>query len=103
MDAYSKKILSMKQSNTLDRHFCIDTAQEAVKRYGYPEIIHADRGKQFLSRDFLDVLKENQRQALGRKVLGTERLHQALGYRIPDEVHYQKEALTKNDKIVVQL
>lgn len=28
MDAYSRKMLSMKPSNTLDRHFCVNTRLE---------------------------------------------------------------------------
>ena len=55
MDAYSKKILSIKHSNTLDRHFCVEAAKEAIRRYGYPEIIHSDRGAQFLSKEFIQV------------------------------------------------
>jgi hypothetical protein len=35
----------MKNSNTLDRMFCVEAAEEAVRKYGYPEIIHADRGE----------------------------------------------------------
>ena len=58
MDAYSKKVLSIKSSNILDRHFCVEAAEEAVRKYGYPEIIHADRGKQFLSREFLKVFMD---------------------------------------------
>ena len=58
MDAYSKKVLSIKSSNTLARHFCVEAAEEAVRKYGYPEIIHADRGKQFLSREFLKVFMD---------------------------------------------
>ncbi len=55
MDAYSKKLLSIRHSNTLDRAFCIEAAKEAIRRYGYPEIIHSDKGGQFLSRDFVKL------------------------------------------------
>jgi hypothetical protein len=30
------------------------------------------------------------------------KLHQALGYRTPDEVYYGKEVLTMNNRMVVQ-
>ncbi|OMH39820.1 IS3 family transposase, partial [Desulfurobacterium indicum] len=60
MDAHSKKILSMKHSNTLDRRFYVEAAEETVRKYGYPEIIHADKGRQFLSRDFLNVFGDEE-------------------------------------------
>ena len=57
MDWYSRKVLAWRLSNTLDTQFCIDALQEAVKRYGAPEIFNTDQGAQFTSSDFTDVLK----------------------------------------------
>ena len=70
MDAYSKKILSMNYSNTLDRRFCVEAAEEAVRKYGYPEIIHSDRGKQFLSRDFFRVFKDKDGNEISKLSFG---------------------------------
>jgi len=56
VDNYSRKVLSLKLSNTLDAYFCIEAAQEAVGgKYGYPEMIHTDRGSQFVSEGFRRV------------------------------------------------
>jgi len=56
----------MKHSNTLDRMFYVETAEEAVREYGYPEIIHANRGKQFLSRDFLKAFKDDNGKEISK-------------------------------------
>jgi len=70
MDAYSKKVLSMKHSNTLDRRFCVEAAEEAVRKYGYPKIIHADKGRQFLSRDFLRIFRDDNGKEISKPSFG---------------------------------
>jgi putative transposase len=60
MDWYSRKILSWRISNTLEPDFCVDALQEALSRYGRPEIFNTDQGAQFTSNDFVNVLKDNQ-------------------------------------------
>jgi len=57
MDWYSRKILSWRLSNTLDTAFCIDALEEALDRYGKPDIFNSDQGVQYTSKDFTDVLK----------------------------------------------
>jgi len=59
MDWYSRKILSWRLSNTLDTAFCIDALEEALDQYGKPDIFNSDQGVQYTSKDFTDVLKEN--------------------------------------------
>jgi putative transposase len=59
IDWYSRKVLSFRISNTLDTTFCIEALQEALRRYGCPEIFNTDQGSQFTSEDFTGVLKEN--------------------------------------------
>jgi len=44
MDWHSRKILSWRVSNTLDSDFCNQALQEALKRYGKPEIFNTDQG-----------------------------------------------------------
>ena len=58
MDWASRKVLSWRLSNTLDASFCVEALQEALERYGPPEICNSDQGRQFTSADFTDVLKE---------------------------------------------
>ena len=47
-------------SNMLTADFCIDGVQEAMQRYGTPEIFNTDQGSsQFTSSDFTRLLKDN--------------------------------------------
>ena len=59
IDWYSRKILSYRISNTMDRSFCIEALNEALDKYGKPEIFNSDQGSQFTSTDFTSVLLEN--------------------------------------------
>ena len=60
IDWYSRKVLTHRLSNTLDADFCVETAREAIQRYGAPEIFNPDQGCQFTSTAFTDVLKAHQ-------------------------------------------
>jgi putative transposase len=57
MDWYSRKILSWRVSNSLDANFCVEAVEEALSRYGAPEIFNTDQGAQFTSTEFTDLLK----------------------------------------------
>ncbi|NCO53570.1 MAG: IS3 family transposase, partial [Deltaproteobacteria bacterium] len=59
MDWHSRKILSWRLSNTLESDFCIQALQEAINRYGKPEIFNTDQGSQFTSIGFTQVLKDH--------------------------------------------
>lgn len=59
VDWYSRRVLAWRLSNTLTTDFCIDALQEAITRYGKPEIFNTDQGSQFTSAEFTGVLKEN--------------------------------------------
>ena len=58
MDWYSRKVLSWRVSITLDVHFCLEAMEEAIARYGKPEIVNTDQGSQFTSQAFTGLLKE---------------------------------------------
>lgn len=60
MDWYSRKILAWRISNTLDSDFCVQALQEALGRYGKPEIFNTDQGAQFTGKDFTQTLKDHQ-------------------------------------------
>ena len=49
----------MRLSNMLTADFCIDAVQEAMQRYGTPEIFNTDQGSPFTSMDFTQLLKDN--------------------------------------------
>ncbi len=56
MDWHSRRVLSWRLSNTLDASFCVEALQEALSRFGQPEIFNSDQGSQFTAADFTDVL-----------------------------------------------
>lgn len=41
----------------MDNDFCVDALEEALCRYGQPEIFNTDQGSQFTSDEFTGVLK----------------------------------------------
>ncbi len=56
MDWYSRKVLSWRLSNSLDSSFCVDALEEAIHRYGRPDIFNSDQGSQFTSTAFTETL-----------------------------------------------
>jgi len=56
MDWATRKILSWRLSNTLTADFCIEALEEAIDRYGCPEIVNTDQGSQFTSSDFVECV-----------------------------------------------
>lgn len=59
MDWYSRKVLSWRLSNSMDTSFVIEALEEALEKYGKPEIFNSDQGSQFTSIDFTKVLIDN--------------------------------------------
>lgn len=58
MDWATRRVLSWRLSNTLSTDFCIEALEEAMNRYGTPEIFNTDQGSQFTSKDFNALLRE---------------------------------------------
>jgi putative transposase len=56
IDWYSRLVLSWRLSNTMDTTFCVEALQEALSRYGRPEIFNTDQGSQFTADDFTGIL-----------------------------------------------
>ena len=56
MDWASRRVLAWRLSNTLDTSFCTEALEEAIMRFGCPEIFNSDQGSQFTSDDFTDAL-----------------------------------------------
>lgn len=59
MDWYSRRVLSWRVSTTMDSGFCVDALEEAIEKFGSPEIFNTDQGSQFTSEEFTSVLKDN--------------------------------------------
>jgi len=59
MDWASRAVLTWRLSNTLGADFCVEALEEALSRYGRPEIFNTDQGSQFTSEDFTSTLKDH--------------------------------------------
>ena len=57
IDWYSRKVLAWRLSNTMTTDFCIEAVEEAIDKYGPPEIFNTDQGSQFTSAEFTGLLK----------------------------------------------
>ena len=58
MDWATRKTLAWRVSNTMETDFCIEALNEALVRFGKPEIFNTDQGSQFTSPRFTSVLKD---------------------------------------------
>jgi putative transposase len=59
MDWVSRAVLASRVSNTLGADFCVDALEEALARYGRPEIFNTDQGSQFTSDEFTGILQRH--------------------------------------------
>ena len=59
IDWFSRKVLAWKLSITLDTGFCIEAVEEALAKYGKPEVFNTDQGSQFTSLAFTGLLKSH--------------------------------------------
>jgi putative transposase len=57
VDWFSRKVLSHRVSITMEADFCVEALEEALARYGKPEIFNTDQGSQFTSLAFTSVLR----------------------------------------------
>jgi transposase InsO family protein len=58
IDWFSRRVLSWKLSITIDVSFCLEALDEALDKYGKPEIFNTYQGSQFTSVAFTDRLKQ---------------------------------------------
>ena len=59
LDWHSRKVLAHRVSITMETDFCIEAVEEAIRRYGIPDIFNTDQGSQFTSEAFTGLLKQN--------------------------------------------
>jgi len=57
-DWFSRKVLTWWPSNTVDADFCVTALEDAIARFGRPEIFNADQGSQFNSFAHTNTLKD---------------------------------------------
>jgi len=58
MDWATRRVLSWRLSNTMDVEFCLAALEEALVRFGRPEIFNTDQGSQFTSPRFTEMLTQ---------------------------------------------
>lgn len=58
IDWTSRAVLAWRLSNTMDTAFCVDALDEALARFGRPEIFNTDQGSQFTSIVFTGRLAD---------------------------------------------
>lgn len=101
IDWYSRVVLSWRLSNTMDKTFCVEALQEALDRYGKPEIFNTDQGVQFTCEAFITMLSDQgiriSMDGKGRCLdnVFCERLWRSLKY---EEVYLKAYATTAEAK-----
>ena len=86
MDWASRRVLSWRTSVSLDAGFCLDAVEEALGRYGCPEIFNTDQGAQFTSAAFTGLLQDRgiaismDGQGCWRDNIFVERLWRSIKY-----------------------
>jgi putative transposase len=58
VDWASRRVLAHRVSISMDTDFCVQALEEALIRYGAPEIFNTDQGSQFTSGDFTEILEK---------------------------------------------
>jgi len=59
VDWHSRRVLAWRVSITMDVGFCVEAVEEALERYGAPQIFNTDQGSQFTSEAFTGLLRAN--------------------------------------------
>jgi len=59
VDWFTRRVLSWRLSITMEVGFCIEAVEEALGKYGKPEVFNTDQGSQFTSAAFTGLLQEN--------------------------------------------
>lgn len=59
VDWFSRRVLAWRVSISMDVSFCIEAVEEALGKYGAPEIFNSDQGSQFTSMAFTGLLRDN--------------------------------------------
>src|SRR5437773_4741989 len=60
IDWATRRVLAHRVSISMTADFCVEALEEAIAKYGTPEIFNTDQGSQFTSDDFIKILKADQ-------------------------------------------
>ena len=114
MDWATRKVLSWRLPNTLDASFCVEALEEAIARYGKPEIMNTDSRGRYLDNIFIERLWRSLKQEAvylneitdgfqAKRIIDTlinffcnfERPHTALDKRTPDTAYFTEAETRK--------
>ncbi len=101
IDWHSRAILSWRLSNTMDTNLVTGVLQEAIDRYGPPEIFNSDQGSQYTSKEHTHMLKDHgitiSMNGKGRSIdnIAIERFFRTLKY---EEVYLREYETVKELK-----
>jgi putative transposase len=106
LDWATRRILAWRLSNTLTADFCVEALEEAITRYGAPEIMNTDQGSQFTGTEFIGTLERHHiaismdGKGCWRDNVFVERLWKTIKYEevylhAYDTVSTAKESLTR--------
>jgi putative transposase len=59
LDWATRRVLSWRLSISMTADFCVEAVEEAIARYGVPEIFNTDQGSQFTGADFIGLLTDH--------------------------------------------
>ena len=80
MDWYSRRVLAWRVSNTFDSDCCVEALEDALTRYGPPEIFNTDQGAQFTVQGVYDGAQDPRGVAIsmdGKGRWGRQRVRRA--------------------------
>ena len=58
VDVASRRVLAHKLATTLEAHHAVEIMQQALLRYGTPEIVNTDQGSQFTAEEFVQTVTQ---------------------------------------------
>ena len=62
LDWATRRVLAWRLSSTLTADPCVEALEEAILKYGPPEIMNTDQGSQFTSSAFISLLEQHKIQ-----------------------------------------
>jgi putative transposase len=109
IDVFSRMIVGYNVSTTMDTELCLRALENALNKYGIPELINTDQGSQFTSLLWIEALKSSEirisMDGKGRWVdnVYVERLWRTIKYENVFLMDFQtvKEAKEEVEKFIV--
>ena len=104
VDWFSRRVLSWRLSITMETDFCIEAVEDALMKYGKPEILNTDQGSQFTSAEFTDLLKAHDikismdGKGAWRDNVFVERLWRSIKY---EEIYLHAYASVKDARVAI--